>query len=145
MKREIKFRAWEKTEKKMGVVEVLTDQGCFILGVNPDKDSYFNGGKTIIEAPNNGRFVYFEDCELMQFTGLKDKQGKEIYEGDILKSESWGKNTKVKNPYHVVEWGRVGWIAIVYNGQMKVNPPLDVKSDFEIIGNIYENPELLNT
>jgi len=120
MKREIKFRAWHKSAKEMLYPENGKQSYVFCWGEE---------GQPVI---------------IMQFTGLKDKQGKEIYEGDILKSESWGKNTKVKNPYHVVEWRRVGWIAIGYNGQMKVNPSLDVKSDFEVIGNIYEHSHLLN-
>jgi uncharacterized phage protein (TIGR01671 family) len=80
---------------------------------------------------------------LMQFTGLLDKNGKEIYEGDILHSETWGRNSRCLNPYHVVEWRDVGWVASGYNGTMNVHPELTVKQDFEVIGNTYENPELL--
>jgi len=80
---------------------------------------------------------------IRQFTGLKDKNGREIYEGDIIESKSWGSGARLKNPYHFVEWGKCGWVATGYNGNMKVSPDLTIKSDFEIIGNIYENPELL--
>ena len=77
------------------------------------------------------------------FTGLLDKNGKEIYEGDILHSESWGSNSRSPHDNHVVRWGICGWVADGYNGQIKVSPDLTVKRDFEIIGNIYENPDLL--
>ena len=77
----------------------------------------------------------------MQFTGLKDKQGKEIYEGDILSSETSSRG-RVKNPYYVAEWGNAGWKAKGYNGELEVRPNLDFRNDLEIIGNIYENPDL---
>ena len=144
MKREIKFRAWDDDAEQMIYSDNHEiDTADYWWEIDPLRVGCITGesGGNQFEPPEP--LVTYYD-KIMQFTGLKDKQGKEIYEGDILKSESWGKNTKVKNPYHVVEWGRVGWIAIGYNGQMKVNPSLDVKSDFEVIGNVYENPELLN-
>ena len=78
-----------------------------------------------------------------QFTGLTDKNGVKIFEGDILLSESWGSNTRSKRKTHIVEWGRVGWLATGYNGEMKVKPSLDTKSDWQVIGNIHDNKELL--
>ena len=72
------------------------------------------------------------NTSIMQYTGLKDKNGKEIYEGDILED--------VRGNYHKV---------IFENGSFKVVWPHinytlgSVKSKLEIIGNIHENPELL--
>ena len=144
MKREIKFRAWEKTEKKMGVVEVLTDQGCFILGITPGKDTYLNGGKTIVVAPTDGRFVPFQECELMQFTGLKDKQGKEIYEGDILDNHFKVEWNQLHNGFAL--FNKKGYchqlMADEYNLTGESLPPWQINA--EVIGNIYEIPELLN-
>ena len=96
-----------------------------------------------IWADEDGEWYEVAPETVGQFTGLQDKNSKDIYKGDILHSKSWG-DSRTKKPHHVVEWGRVGWIASGYNGEIQVNPDLDVRSDFEIIGNIHENKELLN-
>lgn len=74
-----------------------------------------------------------EDYELMQFTGLKDKNGKEIYEGDVLRFLDKQIYEKVlfKNGMFVREWAE------------QENPLYLGLDHFEIIGNIWENPELL--
>ena len=119
MKREIKFRVWERSE-----MVYIDDLYWF-------EENYYH-------STNDNSWP------LMQYTGLKDKNGKEIYEEDILKSESWGKGSrKPPNEYHVTEWGKAEWVARGYNGEMIVRPNLTIKKDFEVIGNIYENPELL--
>ena len=105
--RELKFRAWDKTDKEM----VL----------NPDVNT--NGQKSF----NNLIYSIQKRFVFMQYTGLKDKNGKEIYEGDILNSGD-GVNREVISlefVFHLV--GENVWYG----------------EESEIIGNIYENPELI--
>ena len=119
--REIKFRAWHKEKKIMG--EVL---GIDIL----HKEMFFSN-----EDVDCYEHTDFKDIELMQYTGLKDKNNKEIYEGDIFHIGS-------KKILYVVEWIDCGlkgkqirngsWIGLDF-----------WKKDIEILGNIYENPELM--
>ena len=122
--REIKFRAWHKEEKIMGEVLGIDILHKEIFFSNEDVDCY--------------EHTDFKDIELMQYTGLKDKNNKEIYEGDILSN---GNNEK---PYKV----------IFENGSFRAEFEEDfeeysfdlidvVAQGCEIIGNIYENPELL--
>lgn len=123
--REIKFRAWHK-EKKI-ISEVL---GIDIL----HKEIFFSNGD--VDYCEISDFKYIE---LMQYTGLKDKNEKEIYEGDIVKLRA---NHGIGVIKYSDEWGA---FVIEY-----IKPrPLAVlgmnyyKEDIEILGNIYENPELL--
>jgi len=111
--RETKFRAWNGERMK----EVLT------WGFN----------ERFISTPKETSPQ--EDLKVMQYTGLKDKNGKEIYEGDIVEWES----KRVGSPYGVNEISR----AVVKFENQKWSPWL---SEFmTVIGNIYENPELLST
>ena len=122
--REIKFRIWVKDRKE--IFEVV------LINYVSKKVTY------ILERIGhllNIRHDKFNDVEFMQYTGLKDKNGKEIYEGDIFHIGS-------KKILYVVEWidcglkGRqiknISWIGLDY-----------WKDDIEVIGNIYENPELM--
>ena len=122
--REIKFRAWHKGKKIIGNVLGIDILHKEIFFSNEDVDCY--------------EHVDFKNIELMQYTGLKDKNEKEIYEGDIL---SDGNDEK---PYKI----------IFENGSFRAEFERDfeeysfdlidvVAQGCEVVGNIYENPELL--
>jgi hypothetical protein len=81
-----------------------------------------------------GEYMYEHAQEIQQFTGVKDKTGKDIYEGDILKL---GNNEKV-----VVYFKSAKFLGIRKNGTVSLTSFYWIYA--EIIGNIYENPELLN-
>jgi len=113
--REIKFRAWDKKRNK------------FVSDFNLSPK-----GNILCEHSNLGYKGVFEvDLELMQYTGLKDKNGKEIYEGDIVKmlADSLNGEENIE-----VKWRKEGFWEY-FNGF----------DNCEVIGNIYENTELLKS
>ena len=131
MNREIKFRAWNKHNKKMyykvmvgmwGSKEVMDDKNytaCMLYEYSNDN-------------PKIGEWLHFEpyhDVELMQYTGHKDKNGKEIYEGDIVKLFEYEVIDNIILPEEII---------IIK----------DIRKCYElrpctVIGNIYENPGFL--
>ena len=131
--REIKFRAWDKLNKEMFNVESINFQE---RQVYRDTVSYRE----------------FNDVELMQYTGLKDKNGKEIYEGDIVKFKDCSiDGTKEFYNIGVIEReGKRDELVIsqlIFEKSYFTENYMDfINETFElseIIGNIYENPELL--
>ena len=123
--REIKFRAWLKEERKMVNVETL------FIGINR---LCFGNSKT-----EDLFFRDFEEVELMQYTGLKDKNGKEIYEGDILFFRD-------ENMKYVVVWQDTAFMTKsieIRKYSEKMCWLDDTEICCEIVGNIYENKKLL--
>lgn len=86
-------------------------------------------------------FESVEGVTLMQFTGLRDKNGKEIYEGDIV--GPLGFNTSISNG--VIEYGNGRFYAKPTHGENWLMNAEAAAEHAEIIGNIYETPELLTT
>ncbi len=121
MNREIKFRVWDVENKEMLKVQELDFEPTFYDGriaIRPDKyNDYFDT----------------EDMILMQYTGLHDKNGKEIYEGDIVNYENMtGKIIFLNASFIMSDFEETEeWELGVIN------------EEIEVIGNIYENSELL--
>ena len=125
MSREIKFRAWLKEDKKMVNVETMdfTDKSMQYLEKNEIINAYLL------------KRMSFDDVELMQYTGVKDKNGKEIYEGDIIICK-YGPQIAME-----VKWVDEGFRTLgKYDGDNYVG---FVKDSAEVIGNVYENKNLL--
>ena len=118
--REIKFRAWDKKEKKWIKEKLL------LLS---------ESGKLYKLLGDNSGVEYYDMkyIDIVFFTGLKDKNEKEIYEGEILTNEI--------NNYECIFWK--GCFVAKLIGQKKKNQGYLALEILEKIGNIYENPELL--
>jgi len=129
--REIKFRAWDEIKKVM-----------YHDGFNINSKGEITSTFGLYPSPK---------VIILQYTGLKDKNGKEIYEGDIIKAYQQKERSEITDPFEKIE----------VIGEVKYEPPsfflvnrnsnltknwIDFTSfaePYEIIGNIYENPKLL--
>ena len=122
MSREIKFRAWIKAKKEMQMIDFL-DFRYKKIGLN-----------------NEEYLKEFSNCELMQFTGLRDCKGREIYEGDIIEFAL----SLIKTIKGSIEFDYGAFYLKTddkeYNNVLLANMNFDL---VEVIGNIFENSELL--
>lgn len=138
--REIKFRCWDKTARKMRqVIEIVFNAGMYY---DPNDNTVkliwvkghdiINNKDIALEREHKNEYI------LMQYTGLKDKNGKEIYEGDIVQIlggeyeqgfYEWDEKVQIKD--------------LIYDGFNLMMTISQIGNQaIEIIGNIYENPEL---
>lgn len=121
MKRVIKFRAWNAEKKAM--------YNSDMLFINQESD----GGASSLSATLQ---TLQDRYELMQFTGLRDKNGKEIYEGDIL-AAVFDNGEEAVHEYSAVEFKDGGFVDDVF--WLK-----ETHDNSAVIGNIYEDAHLLN-
>lgn len=122
MQRQLKFRAWDKLEKRFTYPD-KGYQGHYVLTLNGEFWNLQNG--------SGG-----DEYVVQQWTGLKDSKGKDIYEGDVVRYEL-DETVYIQT----VKWGNNGWEMIdtrSYSTPLIVNLP-----NFEVIGSIFENSELL--
>ncbi len=129
--REIKFKAWDKRDKRW-----VDDEPFWIIGET-----------TMFDLLKQYALGRLNDLEMVQYTGIKDRTGCDIFEGDILERrvhvpgqesnpEYWPRIDRSKVEMKIMEFENA---SSVYGW----NIATDV-NDYEVIGNIYENPELLD-
>jgi uncharacterized phage protein (TIGR01671 family) len=140
MNRPIKFRVWDTKHKKflIGIppMEYMLDHDEWShRDIEEDPCVYLNN---VFSKDFNGRLIF------QQYTGLTDKNKKEIYEGDIVKfSRLFEKERQIKELKSFVRFhnGQFGFDLIGFNDMFFT---LSDECGIEVIGNIFEHPELLN-
>ena len=129
--REIKFRGFDKRDKKIKCISDINFDG--------------QGKVYSVRFAFEDEYTLIDDVELMQYIGLKDKNGVEIYEGDIVRCVDYCKDEENKT---INENLKVVWIdeyvCFVLKG-IKTGAlyRMSIFNDYEVVGNIFENPELL--
>jgi uncharacterized phage protein (TIGR01671 family) len=131
--REIKFRAWNKKRKRMYEVLHLhaetLDNGGLWATVK---------GRNCIEDKDIHIQIQPKDIVVMQYTGLTDRNGKEIYEGAIVEVTYRGGEVERFKVYYELDRARYS-----FEDQHGTDWGWSKSNEMEVIGNIYENPELL--
>ncbi len=129
MNRKIKFRAWDNENKYM----ITSKQGIFTalrnsMNITVQDNGYYNNGDLL--KPNKEKYT------LMQYTGLKDKNGVEVYEGDkVMFDYEWTEPNEI---------GVITWNKDTASFQIKGHIPSSSMKHLDrmkVIGNIYENEE----
>lgn len=132
MNRELKFRVWNNYSKR------FESKGFLTTWCNEKSKNYTLSGIMEYEQSDEEYGDDGEDVEILQFTGLKDKNGVEIYDGDILKN-SFGDIIKVE--FNCGSYGNFDISTSIWLSFCSCYTDYD---ELEVIGNIYENSNLLN-
>lgn len=131
--REIKFRAWDKANDRI---------------FKPSSINFYEklvGYIDIYQCPEHNpeadeEFLSFDEVELMQYTGFKDSEGREIYEGDIIEFVALDFSIENNEVFEVHDKGEV---VFEYGKFIAGDDCLEYLREVKVIGNIYENSELI--
>jgi len=129
MNREIKYKAWHKIRKELYQVYGFSEDYVF--------------KNTLDGTGNDGVPDKIEDCILLQYTGLKDKKRVEVYEGDIVVCIFYDCNNVYNDLFKVIYVAPSFKLEAVKSYMGETGALIYLFRDLEVIGNIYENPELL--
>lgn len=124
--REIKFRAWDKERKVM-----LPPVDVWSFGIDSVEKKCWSDSHQRLYWIN-------DDVTLMQYTGLKDKNGKEIYEGDIVRSVHPDNETDTTTDTKIMTVTDIRGDYQCLSSEI----PFTWDNRLEVIGNVYQNPEL---
>ena len=123
--KEFKMKAWLKKENKM--VSIIG------IDLNYQYIRYSDDGNLF---KDDYKIAEFKDIELLQFTGAKDKAGQELYEADVIKF-----NDGIDDIYGLISYDDEDAVYCV-SYENVTEYLLNMAGDFEIVGNIFENPNL---
>lgn len=169
MNRVIKFKAWDNKHKKIWTLKELLmpihyDANSFMdllleVQINPAIKKwmtinyrYLLDNYDVLDGftTEEDEWDFSEDFIVLQYTGLKDKNGREIYEGDLVhRHDHWNNCKGVIRRNHEIQEGcdtSADSIETVEfrDGSFQWFPYYESEAGYEIVGNIYENPELLH-
>ncbi|MCM8710516.1 YopX family protein [Clostridium sp. SYSU_GA19001] len=144
--REFKFRAWHKTLKIMFDVDMinLCHNEVVLVAINEEQLKLLKKihKRKLIEYDNNKLITSLDTIELMQFTGMIDENGQDVYEGDIVKYFEYDEGLE--------ELVNLGVGEVYFDDNYECN--FTIKGEepnslgryiLKVVGNIYENPELI--
>lgn len=137
--REIKFRIWDNHTKHFATCVYETNKDCYLFIGRSGYVTAFNCYGEEIDF--HGRFI------IQQYTGLKDSKGVEIYEGDIVAEKfteemaANGDSATVGVVYFAAGTFMIDGDGPLYDRTHSLTP--DILEDFIVVGNVFENPELL--
>ncbi len=129
--RDFKFRAWDEVKNQMYYSDNLPDM--FFFGHDGKNKMYLS--KAVWDEDDGTYYSDTISTDVMQYTGLKDRDGKEIYEGDVVEVEEY----REKAGETGLHWKWYEY-EVSYRDQRWLPDDLH---EARTIGNIYENPELL--
>jgi len=134
--REIKFRVWDKKNKRW-----LSSEDDYIYHLSLSGNliilDYYDYGKEGLHEHSITRNE--ADYEIAQLTGLLDKNGVEIYEGDIVTTQA---DSDI--PYEIFWSDELACFMVAHKGNRRMSTLLPESDDCKVIGNIYEDKSLLN-
>lgn len=128
--REIKFRAKSGTQWRFG--DLYHNERGELVIYEPK-----TSGKTLDGEAVDGWRIKVDPDSVGQYTGLKDCEGREVYEGDILVNPDYIQDVRV------IEWRGYQWSMVSYTHPFQATVPTIWIGGYKVCGNIHDNPELL--